>query len=222
MPLLSVIIPVYNESQAIGQALDKINSVAIDKEIIIVDDGSSDGTDKVLRGARCSELKVIHHSSKRGRGAAFLTGLASASGEYVIAQNGNLEYEPNDYPKLISAIKENNVDMVLGARFRRGYRGLFTYRLGNRLLTGLLNLLFGCHLHDYATCYKLACRSTFYDLNLQGRGFDIDVEIISKAQKKKKRLLEIPISYYCKAGKKIRWKDGVWTIFYMFKYRFWR
>ena len=222
MPQLSIIVPVYNEARTIRQILEKINSVDIDKEIIVVDDGSSDGTDKILRDINYSNLKIIHHSSNRGKGAAFLTGLANAIGEFVIIQDADLEYEPNDYLRLITAIKEEKRDLVLGARFQEGHHGLFMHRLGNRFLTSLLNLLFKSHLNDYLTCYKLARKSTWDTLNLKALRFDIDAEIVCKVLKKKLRILEIPIAYYprtYKAGKKIRWRDGLWAIFCLFKYR---
>jgi len=223
MPLLSIIVPVYNEANTIKQILEKINALGIEKEVIVVDDGSHDGTDRVLRDIKYDELKVIHHTSNRGKGAAFLTGLANASGEFVIIQDADLEYEPNDYLKLMDAIKEDNADIVLGLRFQKGYRGLLIHRLGNRLLTFILNFLFHSKINDYATCYKLARKSVFNNLNLEATGFDIDVEIICNALKKNMRILEIPISYHprtYRAGKKIRWEDGIWAIFYMFKYRF--
>lgn len=223
MPQLSVIVPVYNEANTVRQILEKINSVSIDKEFIVVDDGSWDGTAGILRDINYSNLKIIHHSSNRGKGAAFLTGLAVASGEFVIIQDADLEYEPNDYSRLIAAMKEEKADLVLGARFQEGHRGLFIHRLGNRFLTGLLNLLFKSSLNDYATCYKLARKGTWDTLNLMATGFDIEVEMVCNALKKKLRILEIPISYYprtYKEGKKIRWKDGLWAIFYLFKYRF--
>ena len=223
MPLLSVIIPAFNEAKTIKQILEKIESVNIDKELIVVDDGSTDGTDKILREIKYYNLKVIHHTSNRGKGGAFLTGLSQASGEFCIIQDADLEYDPNDYHKLIEIIKEDKADMVLGARFIGGHHGLFMHRLGNRFLTRLLNLLFKSNLNDYATCYKLARRSTYDKLNLKATGFDIDVEIIATALKKKMRLLEAPV-FYCprayKEGKKIRWVDGLWAIYYMFKYRF--
>jgi glycosyltransferase involved in cell wall biosynthesis len=222
MPLLSVIIPVYNEKKTIKEILEKIQSVPLDKEIIVVDDGSSDGTDKILRDMRYNNLKVVHHLTNRGKGAAFLTGLSNATGEFVIVQDADLEYEPNDYLKMLEAINNNNADIILGARFLKGHVGLFMHRLGNRFLTGLLNFLFNARLNDYSTCYKLARRTTWDSLNLRAAGFDIEVEIICNALKNKNHILEVPISYYprtYKAGKKIRWNDGVWAIFYMFKYR---
>lgn len=222
MPLLTIVVPVYNEAGTIKQILEKIYQIDIDKEIIVVDDGSGDGSAKILRGLNYNGLKKIYHSSNRGKGAAFLTGLSNATGEYVIIQDADLEYDPSDYLKLIEAIKGNNATLVLGSRFLEGHRGLFLHRLGNRFLTFFLNLLFNSQINDYATCYKLATKSTFDALNLRATGFDIDIEIVCNALKKEKRILEVPISYYPRtydAGKKIRWRDGLWAIFYIFKYR---
>jgi len=223
MPQLSVIIPVYNEAKTIRQILEKINSVDIDKEIIVVDDGSCDGTEKILRDIKYNNLKIIHHSSNRGKGAAFLTGLFHAQGDFVIIQDADLEYEPNDYLKLIKALKENNADIVLGARFKKGYHGLFIHRFGNRFLTGLLNLLFNVKLNDCFTCYKLFRRDTINLLNLKEKSFTIETEIVAKAAKKGLRIVEVPISYYPRPyseGKKIRCKDGIRAIRSIIKYRF--
>ncbi|MFH0855147.1 MAG: glycosyltransferase family 2 protein [Candidatus Omnitrophota bacterium] len=223
MPLLSIIVPIYNEAKTVRQILSKINSVNIDKEIIIVDDGSTDGADKILGDIRCDNLKVIHHISNRGKGAAFLTGLANAKGEFAIIQDADLEYDPNDYLTLFDSIKRNNADMVLGARFLKGYRGLLMHRLGNRFLTYTMNFLFGSKLNDYATCYKLARRVTFESLSLRATGFEVDAEIICKALKKKLKIKEEHVSYHPRAyseGKKIRFKDALWAVFYMAKFRF--
>ncbi len=222
MPLLSVIVPVYNEAKTIRQILEKINSVDIDKEVIVVNDGSSDGTEYILKDINYANLKIIHHLRNRGKGAAFLTGLASSSGEFVIIQDADLEYDPNDYLKLIEAIKQGGADMVLGSRFLKGHHGLIMHCIGNRLLTALLNFLFHSRLNDYSTCYKLAKRSTWNSLNLKARGFDIEVEIICNILRNRKVLLEIPVTYNPRTyqeGKKIRWKDGLLAIFYMLKYR---
>jgi len=223
MPLLSVIVPVDNEAKTIRQILEKINSVDIDKEIIVVDDGSCDGTEKILRDIKYNNLKIIYHSSNRGKGAAFLTGLFHAQGDFVIIQDADLEYEPNDYLKLIKALKENNADIVLGARFKKGYHGLFIHRFGNRLLTGLLNLLFDLKLNDCFTCYKLFRRDTINKLNLHEQSFTIETEIVAKAVKKGLRILEVPVSYHPRTyseGKKIRCKDGIRAIRSIIKYRF--
>jgi glycosyltransferase involved in cell wall biosynthesis len=223
MPLLSIIVPVYNEANTIRQILDKINAVPIDKEVILVDDGSSDGTDRILRELQGNNLKLIHHTTNRGKGAAFLTGLAHSSGEFVIIQDADLEYDPGYYLKLVEPLKADSADMVLGARFLKGHTGLFMHRLGNRFLTAFLNLLFKCRLNDYLTCYKLAPRKVWDSLNLKAERFDIEAEIICNALKKKLRIVEIPIAYYprtYKAGKKIRWKDGLQAILSIIRYRF--
>lgn len=223
MQLLSVIIPVYNEVNTIKQILEKINAVNIDKEIIVVDDGSYDGTDKVLRDCSYDKLKVIHHTSNRGKGAAFLTGLNHALGEFVIIQDADLEYDPRDYPVLVSAIKDGNADLILGARFLNERRGLFWHRMGNMVLTGLLNLLFGSRINDCTTCYKLAPKAVFDSLRLKNTGFEIDVEIVCNAIKNKKRILQVPVNYSPRTyrqGKKIRWGDGLRAIFCILKYRF--
>jgi len=222
MPLLSVIIPVFNEAKTIREILEKINSVAIDKEMIVVDDGSSDGTDRILRNIRFDNLKVIHHTSNRGKGAALLTGLANAVGEFIIIQDADLEYDPNDYLKLIDAIKQDGVDIVLGARFIKGYRGLLLHKLGNRCVTALMNFLFNARLNDSYTCYKLFRRGVLNSLNLKSRRFDIEAEIVAKSLKKGLCIIEVPISYCPRRyseGKKIRWRDGLEAIISIIRYR---
>jgi glycosyltransferase involved in cell wall biosynthesis len=223
MPQLSVIVPVYNEAKTIRQILEKINSVNIDKEIIVVDDGSSDGTDKILREIKYDNLKVIHHTSNRGKGSAILTGLLHGAGELVVIQDADLEYDPNDYLKLIKPIKQGVADLVLGVRFTKGYSGLLIHRWGNIFLTGLLNLLFNTRLNDCFTCYKMLRRDTVNMLNLRARSFDIEVEIVTKAIRNKLRIVEIPISYHPRSyseGKKIRLRDGIWAALNILKTRF--
>jgi glycosyltransferase involved in cell wall biosynthesis len=223
MPLLSVIVPVYNEAGTIRQILERISAVDIDKEIIAVNDGSSDGTEKILGDIRHNNLKVIHHSSNRGKGAAFLTGLSHAQGEFVVIQDADLEYDPADYLKLMAAMKENNADIVLGARFTKGYHGLLVHRLGNRLLTVLLNLLFKVKLNDCFTCYKLFRRDIINALNLREQSFTIETEIVAKAAKKGLRIIEVPVSYQPRSysqGKKIRCRDGIAAIRSIIRYRF--
>ena len=221
MPLLSIIIPIYNEAKTIQQILDKINALDIDKEIIVVDDGSSDGTDKILRNIRCDNLKVIHHTSNRGKGAAVLTGLSYVQGEFVITQDADLEYDPNDYLKLLEARKRSNVDIVLGARFMKGYKGLFVHKMGNRVLTNLVNIFFNRRLNDCFTCYKLTRASVMKSLGLQAKGFDIEIEIIAKASKRRLRIEETFVSYHPRSyaeGKKIRCRDGLYAVLCVLKY----
>lgn len=221
MPLLTVIVPVYNEAKTIGKILEKIQSVGIDKEIIVVDDGSTDDTSSILRDIKYDNLKIIHHTGNRGKGAAFLTGLSHATGDFIIIQDADLEYEPSDYLKLLSAIKKDNIDIVLGARFIKGYKGLLIHRLGNRFLTVLMNFFFNTRLNDCFTCYKLFRRETIKNLNLKAQGFDIEIEIIAKALKKKLRIAEEFITYHPRSyaeGKKIRCKDGLRAALSILKY----
>lgn len=223
MPILSVIVPVYNEAGTIKQIIDKIRLVNIDKEIIVVDDSSSDGTDKILRALRYNDLKVIHHSSNRGKGAAFLTGLANASGDFIIVQDADLEYDPADYIRLMDEIRKDGVGLVLGARFTKGHHGDLIPRLGNRFVTGLLNLLFGVKINDILTCYKLLRRDTALKLNLKSQGFCIDTEIIIKVIKQNLSIREVSINYNPRSyaeGKKIRAKDGIAYILNILKHRF--
>lgn len=223
MPLLSVVIPVYNEKETIEKILDKINAVPLDKEIIIVDNFSTDGTREVLKKIEDSfKIKVIYHTQNLGKGTSVRDGIEAAQGEIVIIQDADLEYEPNDYISLIRPLLDNKADIVLGARFIKGQSGLFMHRLGNRFLTAFINCLFNARLNDYATCYKLTKKSTFESLGLKSKNFDIEVEIVCKALKKNLRIAQVPISYYARLyreGKKIRWLDGIQAIISIIKYR---
>ena len=146
--MLSVIIPAYNEEKTIEAIIGQVNNLPIEKEIIVVNDCSKDRTASILRLLSFNNLKIIHHASRRGKGAAVRTGLENAVGEFVIIQDADLEYDPNDYLKLLEAIKNQGVDIVLGARFTEGYHGILLPKAGNRFLTGLMNKLFGVKLND--------------------------------------------------------------------------
>ncbi len=223
MPLLSVIVPVYNESKTIREILQKIESVPLDKEIIVVEDGSTDGTDRMLKDIQLPNLKIVYHSSNRGKGAAVITGLANSGGDYVIIQDGDLEYDPREYVKLMQEMQKGDSDLVLGVRFTEGYHGLFIPRLGNQFLTKLINLLFGTKLNDYLTCYKLFRRQTMLELNLKSQGFNMDTEIIMKSIKAGLRIKQVPVTYVPRdysQGKKIRIHDGLSAMFNIIKYRF--
>lgn len=225
MPFLSVIVPVYNEAKTIKQVIEKIHAVDIDKEIIVVDNCSTDGTQKILSELRYDNLKVIYHSTNRGKGSSFLTGLDNASGDYIVTQDADLEYDPNDYLRLYETIKEGEYDMVSGARFFEGHQGLLMHVAGNKFLTFILNFLYGARLNDCATCYKLARKEIYQSFRLQSTGFDMDFEIICKALRKKLKIKELQVYYHprsYKEGKKIRINDAFWAILTMFKYRFWR
>ena len=220
--MLSVIVPVYNEAKTIKQVIEKILAVPIEKEIIVVDDSSTDDTGKILGDLRYENLKVIYHGSNRGKGAAVLTGLEHAAGEYVIVQDADFEYDPADYLKLMDAIQKGAGDLILGARFTEGYHGMKIPKAGNRFLTGLMNKLFGVKLNDCFTCYKLMRKADLVGLSLSSSSFDIEIEILAKAIRKKMRIAEVPVTYNPRTyneGKKIRIKDGIWAALRIFKFR---
>jgi len=221
--MLSVIIPVYNEERTIGTLINIVNGLPIEKEIIVVNDCSKDGTAAILGSFSFNNLKVIHNVSKWGKGAAVRTGLENARGEFIIIQDADLEYDTNDYLKLLEAIKNQEADIILGARFTKGYHGALLSKVGNRFLTGLMNILFGTKLNDCFSCYKLMRRENILGLELKSNSFDIEIEILSKVIKKKMRILEMPISYNprsYKEGKKIRICDGIWAVMRMLYFRF--
>lgn len=227
MPLLSVVVPVYNEAKTIKEILQKINSVGIDKEIIVVDNYSTDGTREILldisKKWEFNTIRVIYHSYNKGKGESVKEGIREASGNLVVIQDADLEYEPQEYVNLMKPILDNKADIVLGARFTVGYSGLRLHRMGNRFLTSFLNFLFSSHLNDYATCYKMSRKDTFMSLNLESSSFDIDVEIVCKALKRSLRINEVPITYSprsYKEGKKIRLFDAMHAMTSILKYRF--
>ena len=223
MPVLSVIIPVYNEENTVEKIIRIIDSLDIDKEIVVVNDASTDRTLQILENVKLPSLKLFSHPRNLGKGAAFRTGLKNSSGEIVIIQDADMEYNPRDYLKLVPPIIDNRADMVLGVRFSKGYKGLLMHRLGNLFLTGLHNILYGSRLNDVYTCYKVAKRDTFISLDLKADGFSLEQEIISKALRRKLRIQEIPIAYHPRSysqGKKIRYYDAFKIIVRMIRSRF--
>lgn len=221
--MLSVIIPVYNEKNTIVELIKKIQAVPLEKEVIVINNASTDGTKELLEKINEPNIRVMHHQVNKRKGGAVIEGLKAAKGEFAIIQDGDLEYDPQDYLKLIEPLIKKEADMVLGSRFYIKRSGLPLHRLGNQFLTGLLNFLFKSNINDYATCYKMARLETYRSLKLKTTGFDIDVEIICRVLKRNLRISEVPISYYprnFKEGKKIRFIDGIWAIFSIFKYRF--
>jgi len=223
MPLLSVVIPVYNEVNTIKKVIEKVDSVNIDKEVIIVDDASTDGTTALLNGIKGGDIKVIYHSDNRGKGAAFLAGLENATGKFVIPQDADLENDPQDLVALVDYAVKNDLPVVFGSRFLKTWRvtSLWHY-LVNRFLTGVTNVLFDASLTDMNTCYKLVRSDLMKGLNLKAQKFDIDPEITAKLLKKGYKIAEIPISYngrFYHEGKKIGWQDGISSIFRLIKLR---
>ncbi len=231
MPTLSVIIPCYNEIDTLEQLLDAVDASPVEgKEIILVDDGSSDGTRELIdRRLRQRADQVIFHERNQGKGAALRTGIASATGDIVIVQDADLEYDPNDYPALIAPIQAGKADVVYGSRFVSGgpHRVLyFWHSLGNRLLTLLSNMLTNLNLTDMECCYKVFRREIVQGIDIEESRFGFEPEITAKvARIPEVRVYEVGISYFGRTyaeGKKIGWKDGLRAIYCIVKYAFGR
>jgi glycosyltransferase involved in cell wall biosynthesis len=229
---LSIVIPVFNERQTIRQIVEAVLSVdvaSIAKELVIVDDCSSDGTRDELTSiaAACPTIHVLHHERNRGKGAALRTGFAAASGDIVLVQDADLEYDPRDYPKLIRPILEGRADVVFGSRFVGGesHRVLyFWHSLGNKFLTLLSNMFTDLNLTDMETCYKVFRREVLQGLTVEEHRFGFEPEITAKVAKLGCRVYEVGISYAGRTyneGKKIGWRDGLRAIWCIVKYNLW-
>ena len=225
---LSVIVPVYNERNTVVEVLRRMRAVelpdGIDREIIVVDDGSSDGTRDVLNQLSDSTVRIILHEHNRGKGAAVRTGIEVASGDYVLIQDADLEYDPEDWPKLVAPVMRGRARVVYGSRFTGERRNmLFLHWIGNRMLSFVTNVLYNTTLSDMETCYKLVDRSLLLDLELRCNRFDIEPEITAKILKRRIRIYEVPISYTGREfdeGKKITWRDGFAALWTLAKFRF--
>ena len=223
---LSVIIPVYNEVKTLGNILEKVRAVEVEKEIILVDDGSTDGSREILKNwqAEDSSLKVIFHQHNQGKAAALRTGFKEAAGDYVIVQDADLEYDPQDYLKLLGLVLEGKAKVVYGSRFMGSYEDMATLHYwGNRFLTWMINLLYGARLTDAETCYKLIPTELIRSIPIRSDRFEFDTEITVKILKRGYKIVEVPISYAGRQfseGKKITWRDGVSAFWYLLKYRF--
>jgi len=220
---LSVIVPVYNERGTIKEVLERVQEVSLDKEIIIVDDGSTDGTGKEISEIRnqISNIKVIRHTENKGKGSSIRTALSYATGDVVIIQDADLEYEPQEYPRLLSPIKKDAVSVVYGSRFKGKSTFNSSSFIANKFLTGLTNLLYFSRLTDMETCYKCVRRDIMVGLNLESRKFDVEPEITAKLLRKGYNIVEVPISYRSRIkGKKIGIRDGIQAIFTLLKWRF--
>jgi glycosyltransferase involved in cell wall biosynthesis len=220
---VSVIVPVYNEAAHIDELLLAIQSSPVRKEIIVVDDGSTDGTRAKLQALPLGEdLTVVFHEKNCGKGAAIRTALAYARGEYVLIQDSDLEYDPQDYPALLRPLEEGRANVVYGVRPDRPERGL-RFFLGAKLLTQLANLLYGAGIHDEATCYKAFRRSLLARLQLECRRFEFCPEVTAKLCRMGEKIDEVPIQYHPRSaveGKKIRHSDGWLAIWTLIRYRF--
>jgi len=225
--LLSIVIPVFNEEQTIQELVRLVQSVdlPIDREIVMVDDCSTDGTDKKLAELACEpNIRVIAHEHNQGKGAALRTGFAAASGDIVLIQDADLEYDPDEYGRLIEPILSNRADVVFGSRFAGGqsHRVLyFWHALGNRFLTLLSNMFTNLNLTDMETCYKAFRREVIEKIRIEENRFGFEPEITGKVARLGYRIYEVGISYHGRTyaeGKKIGWKDGVWAIWCILKY----
>lgn len=225
---LSVVIPVYNEKNTIREIIDRVRAAALDKEIIIVDDFSTDGTRDILTGLTSRDLKVIFHERNRGKGAALRTGFANAANDIIIVQDADLEYDPEEYHKLIKPILDGKADAVYGSRFMgsEAHRvAFFWHMLGNRMLTFFSNMCTNLNLTDMETCYKVFRREVLQRITIEENRFGFEPEITAKLSKLKVRIYEVGISYSGRSyyeGKKINWKDGVSAIWCIVKYNFFR
>ncbi len=224
---LSVVIPVYNEKNTIEEILRRVQAVdaGLEKEIVIVDDGSNDGTRDILKKLASSEVRVFLHEKNMGKGAALHTGFAQAEGDIVLVQDADLEYDPREYARLLEPILDGRADAVYGSRFLGGpHRVLFFWHyVGNKVLTTFSNMLTNLNLTDMETCYKVFKRETLQKIQLKSRRFGFEPEITVKLAKLKCRVFEVPISYsgrLYEEGKKIGWKDGVAALFHIIRFKF--
>ena len=223
---LSIVIPVFDEKNTIKEILRQVRAVDlgdIDKEIIVVDDCSTDGTIDILKLEVDSSLKVLYHKQNQGKGAAVRTGFASATGDLIIIQDADLEYDPEDYMKLIQPVLKGKATVVYGSRFTGERRNmLYWHYLGNRFLSLVTNVLYNTTISDMETCYKLFTKEALEGLVIKANKFDFEPEITAKILRKGIRIYEVPISYTGREsheGKKISWKDALPALWALAKYR---
>lgn len=226
----SIIIPAYNEEKSILEVIEKIKKVklgSIKKEIIVVDDFSTDNTKRLLTHLKGSGIRVFFHQKNHGKGAAIRTGLKHATGSIILIQDADLEYNPKEYPKLLKPIIENKTEVVYGSRLEAIKRNLKKmYKLhyfGNLFLTIVTNMLYGAKITDMETGYKVFRKEVIRNINLRAKRFDFEPEITAKILKKGYKITEVPIDFMGRKfneGKKITWKDVVKALYYLIKYRF--
>jgi glycosyltransferase involved in cell wall biosynthesis len=224
-PLLSVVMPVYNERATIEEIIPRVLAVPLRTELIVVDDGSTDGTRDLLARLHAEHrFKLILQPKNSGKGAALRRGFEEVTGDLVVVQDADLEYSPEEFPDLISLICEGRADVVYGSRFLGRHRVfLFTHYAGNRLLTLITNVLYNTMLTDMETCYKVMRTEVLRSFSLGSDGFGIEPELTAKIFKRGYRVYEVPITYDGRGyeeGKKITWRDGVVALWVLLKYRF--
>ncbi len=218
---LSIVIPVYNEASTIAKILDLVRATPYEKDIVIVDDCSTDGTRDVLAALAFPDVRVFYHEHNQGKGAALRTGFAQVQGDVVLIQDADLEYTPDDYPALLGPILDGHADVVFGSRFIGGgpHRVLyFWHSVGNRMLTMLSNMMTNMNLTDMEVCYKVFRADVLRQLTLRANRFGIEPELTAKVARLGCRIYEVPVAYYGRSydeGKKIGWRDGVAALYYI-------
>lgn len=225
---LSVIIPVYNERSTVEAAVRSVIAVNEADEILLIDDGSTDGTRELYPAIEALDdnIRVILHDRNMGKGAAVRTGFAAATGDILLIQDADLEYDPRDYPAMLRPIREGRAAVVYGSRFRGGPTKtmFFWHMVGNKLLTLVTNIVYNTILSDMETCYKVFRADVVRDIPLRSKGFEFEPEITSKVLKRGYRIYEVPISYNGREfeeGKKLNpWREGPKALYYLLKYRF--
>lgn len=227
---LSIVIPVYNETNTIREIVRRVETVAlpVDKELVLVDDCSLDGSREILKElqARHPDWKICFHDINLGKGAALRTGFAAATGDLIVIQDADLEYDPTDIVALLGPVLNGHADVVFGSRFLGGgpHRVVYYWHyLGNRLLTTLSNMMTDMNLTDMEVCYKLFRREVIKPIVLRENRFGFEVEITAKVARGRWRVYEVPVAYYGRSygeGKKITWRDGVRALWCILKYRF--
>ena len=226
--LLSVIVPVYNERVTVAEVIRRIRAVdvPVEVEVIVVDDGSSDGTDKVLTALSDSTVRILTHSVNQGKGAAIRTGMANARGDLLLIQDADLEYDPADWQRLLEPILRGKARVVYGSRFTGERMNMLPMHwIGNRFLSLVTNLLYSSTMSDMETCYKLFDRQVLEGITIESDKFDFEPEITAKVLRRGFRIYEVPISYAGRElseGKKITWRDGIGALRALIKYRFTR
>lgn len=222
---LSIIVPVYNEEATISQVLDNLLKVKFIHEVVVVNDGSKDKTKSILDKLKHKKI-CVYHKENGGKGSAVRYGLEKVTGEYVLIQDADLEYHPDDIQGLIDPIEKRGVEVVYGSRFLGPHSNLlFWHLVGNKFLNLVINILYDTTLSDMETCYKLIPTHLMRELDLQANAFDLEPEITCKILRKGIRIYEVPISYVGRdftEGKKITWRDGFQAIGTIFKLRTWR
>ena len=228
MKKVSIIIPVFNEKNTIKLLLEKVQNAkfsGLEKEIIMVDDCSNDGTTEILKELS-KQYNVFFHEKNQGKGAAIRTAIKEATGDFVVIQDADLEYLPDDYDKLLPLLINDEADVVYGSRFKNQENSknfILKNKIANKFLTLLTNILYGAEITDMETCYKAFKRELIQSITIKSNRFDFEPEITAKIMKRKARLKEVPISYFGRGhdeGKKINWKDGIHAILTLIKFRF--